>query len=331
MQGYKATDNSYFAFLEEVRLRPQNLTYFITKNKSEIKRLNSARVIYAYSVRGICCQLLAEQVFFSHSIFDFISPLVIGGKITNLQHGYVIKMLDQRFPTKLIAKNHLLKKTFLLIFPHIYPYYSHYLAGPGGLFMSSARRAYGLSEPQPVIDCYPRIKFLRRNQIEKKQRIAIMVALTFSRKECIKTRMKRILPDEPNRLLPTEQIGSFHFVFRPHPLEAERLEVSDLPIGWSLDLEYTSSFGISEYDLLITDVSSIAFDAMQLGIPVFFLQTEVQRYQQDDVGLDPLVLEAIRKYFVQSVSSALDTFRQIQKEHHRKDFSEKQKRDFFLS
>lgn len=158
-----------------------------------------------------------------------------------------------------------------------------------------------------------------------------MVALTFSRKECINTRIKRILPDEPNRLLPKEQIGAFHFDFRPHPLEAERLEVSDLPIGWSLDLEYTSSFGISKYDLLITDVSSIAFDAMQLGIPVFFLQTEVQRYQQDDVGLDPLVLEAIRKYFVQSVSSALDTFRQIQKEHHRKDFSKKQKRDFFLS
>ena len=69
MNGYAITDNSKYMYIHEYAKG----FYFITKNRDllQVPIFGNNYPVFCYSIKGLLLQLLACEVYYTHSVFDF--------------------------------------------------------------------------------------------------------------------------------------------------------------------------------------------------------------------------------------------------------------------
>ncbi len=298
--GYRIGDNSFFEFME----RDDSKRFFITKNKALLDKpeYGHLNIIYAYSLRGVWLQLRAGEVYFSHGIFDFFSPLVVGGFITSLQHGYPIKNLGGLSKSNRWMKKEWLRRVFLLIFPHAYPHYCHRVFSPAGQFLENTKRMYAFTSAEVVVKTYARLRHTKPyNPVGKK----ILLALTFSKSVPLALRLERMGLLDPERLSSTLEKENLRLVVRPHPIEID--QARELGLGTELTFDYSEHYNesLGSYLAIISDASSIAFDAIEIGSPVFFLADELAMYSLNENGIEDNIAEGLMQLSTPNFETAI--------------------------
>lgn len=280
MSGYAVADNSKYYFINTYKPN----YYWITKNKGLLKTavFENHFPIYAYSLKGIFIQLFAKKAFYTHKLDDFVPPLIMGAEITALWHGVPFKKIGaaEHGETDASALRKCIRKIRARVMPYSYYMYCNNVVCPDPEYEDVFRRCFANSAPKILIEQYPRVQYARK--IAKQRKILYCPTYRKNRKLADVISSVGILGAQFSKWLQSNDVV---FIIRPHPIDAEKLDVISLPerieIDTSLDLYET----INQYPVVLTDYSSIMYDAEALGINVFLLADDVQEYAADESGL----------------------------------------------
>ena len=115
MNGYQVVDNAKYMFINEYKKG----YYFITKNKQILDTpiFSDVYPVFCYSLKGLLLQLIAKEVYYTHSVFDFFSPLIMGADVIALWHGVPGKKIN----TALLEQKKYLKKLPFFLYTYIIP------------------------------------------------------------------------------------------------------------------------------------------------------------------------------------------------------------------
>ena len=285
--GRSYSDNTKF-FFEYINHKHKNIeAIWLTKDKSTIKKVRSLgyNIYHMHSIKGLWYSARANYVFTTSFIQNVLNPLAITKKtkIINLWHGTPLKVLgkdhNRNTETGNMKKNKLenisLKNK---IWPTIFPF----IERPDDYFMVPSREALKtLSSAFPgngitkhFISPYP------RNDI-------------FSKNEPIENgSIKKII------YMPTwrSHLGSSIDLFSDYGFDTKKMNSFFEKHDFILDLKnsLTSSNRINlietsdiydiitDYDLLITDYSSIYFDYLYTNKPIIFTPFDLNDYLAND-------------------------------------------------
>lgn len=320
--GFRIGDNSYFEFLT----RKDSKAFFITKNRALLgsSSYSNPRIVYAFSPKGVWLQLRARNVYFSHSIFDFFSPLVVSGYVTSLQHGYPIKNLGGLSKSNPWMKIKWLRRIFLWLFPHAYPHYCHRVFSPPGLFLTNTIRMYGFTTSEVVVKQYARIRATKPYSPQGRK---ILLALTFSKSVPLKSRLERLGLQRVSSISSVLDREELELVVRPHPIEIEQAKSLGSPPGVTFDFSENYQESLGSYLAVISDASSIAFDAIEVESPVFFMADELAAYELTENGIEENVLHGIMHLSTANLETAigeiLETVRSREKTRQRVDMAKR--------
>jgi hypothetical protein len=277
--GQRIGDNAWFAFTSSnVEKR-----YFITKSKSVIRESNNmAGIVYCYSPRGLFLQLTAKRAFFSHSIEDFFAPAIIGATVVALGHGIPIKKSAAADRDLKWIHNRFMKFIILGVFPYLYHYYCNEVHSPSEFFDSMKMDVYGFSNPSIVRAEMPRIRVTP--SIEGTSSRRILFAPTFRKNQTFELTLRKagLFRDE---LLQTLNEAGIELWIKPHYHDAHEAGSLKLPKGVGLLEVQDLNSHLGEFQALVTDYSSVFYDATQAGLPVVFVIHDLQAYQTSDTEL----------------------------------------------
>lgn len=296
MNGYDIVDNAKYMFINEFR----EGYYFITKNKDKLSTpiFKNVYPIYCFSIRGLILQLFAAEVYYTHSIFDFFSPLIMGAKIIALWHGVPGKKINTALP----EQQKYLKKIPFVIYTYIMPYkyyaYCNEVYCPANNLIKIYKQSFKIGNPKIIIHKQPRNIYAKK--YEKMRQKRILYAPTYRENGNIYAMMDSLGFFQDN-IIQYIIDNKIDFVIRPHPIDMQQLEAKDLPSCYKLDRSGDIYDSIGSYNLLITDYSSLYYDALELGIEVKILQNDLKKYCQKN-GL----FEEFYDYILNNSYSKLD-------------------------
>lgn len=306
MNGYAIADNSKYLFMNTYKKN----YFWITKNKSILKIpiMRDICPVYAYSIKGILLQLFAHQIYYTHRIGDFIPPLVMGGHITALWHGVPFKKIGAVENIEL--QNSVFRNWIGLVrrrlFPYSYYMYCHEVYCPDEKFYQIFQQCFAKSHPKVVIQQYPRIMFCP----EKKKQRKIIFCPTYRKNRDLMNILQSlgILDNTFIRWLVQNEIS---LVIRPHPIDVERINLNYLPHNIELDTSKDIYESIRSYPVLLTDYSSLMYDAECLGLRVLIIADDIEEYNEDENGLFEDFLNNIQKNHSESIYTLLPELEKI--------------------
>lgn len=308
MNGYSAVDNSKYAYIDDVGSKNK---FFILKNKKNLscKLPDGSFPVYAYSVKGIILQLRAERVYFSHGIFDFVSPLVWGSVKHNLWHGVPIKEIgpvaDWKTDSKLKVK---IKSAFYRVFGHMYYMSCDYVYCPSVERVSDYMRFFSVSNPSVVIKEQPRnVASSSCRSINNSVLYAPTYRKYISTPGSVLDFLNGIGLYDPvlSSYLNENKIS---LVIRPHPIDRDVYLEIELPTFCSLDISEDLYESLGEYMAVITDYSSVYFDCVERNLKSLFIAPDFDQYTAE-VGLTKSFVRKIEKEKNESILEALRLIR----------------------
>lgn len=272
MNGFDIVDNSKYLFINEYKKG----YYFITKNKDKLDNpiINDIYPIYYLSFKGLLLQLFASEVYYTHSVFDFFSPIIMGAKVIALWHGVPGKKIN----TALEEQKKYLKPINFFLYTYIFPYkyyaYCKEIWCPNEDLISVYKECFTIGKPVVKIHKQPRTIYAKKNQIEKK---LFLYAPTYRKDTDLYKIMDSLLFFDKQTI---DLLNKYNIkiVIRPHPIDYELLSNQNLPACYELDNSQDIYNSICSYELLITDYSSLYYDATELGIQTMFLQNDIETY-----------------------------------------------------
>lgn len=296
-------DNSWSLYLHHLARKKK--VFFLTKSLSEIRRVRETgdhSAVWAFSPRGIALQLSAGTIYYSHSIADFVAPLTVGANIVCLQHGYPAKHGGASNP-----RNDEFKRFGgrwgRLFAPFAYYYYCHEVWSPRGIFVENTEKIFSVTKPRIIVSRPPRLWDFRPWTHPG----TILLAPTHFQYEGLRGRLSRWgIPGPDSATFEILRREQLRLVLRPHPLDAEEAAGLSLPTYVDVDKSPSSVGSLEDCRLLITDASSLAFDAAELGISYFFLSDELERFIATEVGLFESVRSHMMNSAVTSVGEAIE-------------------------
>lgn len=301
--GALAGDNSLALYLQ-FKAEGQN-AIFITKDRalSRVPFRDGSFPVFAFGPQGIWSQLTASRAYYSHAIFDFVSALVIGSHIVCLQHGFPIKRggsaLKTGPPVSLAGK--ILKRSGFPVsrvrrilnthvFPYAYYYYCNEVWSPPGVFAENTSKVFRVGAPRIVVATPPRLAPV----VIRPEPGLVLFAPTHMAGLHVAQRIEKwgFGRGDVSALALLQDYG-LRLHFRPHPIDVEEVELLDFNPLISIDLAPDVHERLGSYEAVITDVSSLGFDAIFLGIPVRFLLDELTIFQSGAVGIFDSVLPEV--------------------------------------
>jgi CDP-glycerol glycerophosphotransferase (TagB/SpsB family) len=290
-QGLRYSDNSRYLY-EHVRNKKSIQAYWLTKSRAHALQLNHSGVnaVYSYSLRGILLQASAGVIFFTHSANDeFVTwALSLRTKRVQLWHGIPLKKVGisnkakkwrvMKLIRRLIFKPYRLDQIDLMIAAGLYD---------KNIYIKD----FGLSDNIVRVTGLPRTDVL----YAKAEKIA----------DRVKFRIRNILYCPTFRGSP----GSVFTLFKDSnfPFEMINAKLAEAGVAlhiklhpvnkWCLlDLDRISSCSsihiisedadlyndLAEYDAVVTDFSSVMFDAIFIDRPVFLITEGLESYLRND-------------------------------------------------
>lgn len=335
--GRKYLDNPkyIYRFLNEHQIDVSVVWVVKDKNLYDEMRQMGLPVAYAYSVRGIACQLRAGIVVFTHSVaWDFISCFIgCGVKRVQTWHGMPIKKIgydDARyssFRTRLRA----------LLLPYENDRLDLVIAGSEA-DKSKYCTAFNVHAEKIRITGYPRndeiVRSIARSSLsgERGKKVIYMPTL----RGAVGSEFR--LLEESNFDFETADRMfreiDVDFYIKLHPVQVFSKRDLDA-IYQSSQIHAVGNEGdiyeqIGTFDILITDFSGIYFDFLITGKPIIMAPLDLANYLRQDRELyysyedlcpdKPCaswndVLLRLRK-LVQTNCSSSETYRQLQQKFH---------------
>lgn len=306
MNGYAVADNSKYFFINTYKSN----YYWITKNKDLLKIdiFENHFPIYAYSLKGMFLQLFAKKAFYTHRLDDFISPLIMGAEIVAFWHGVPFKKIGaaEHNETHVLALKKLLRNIRIKIMPYSYYMYCNKVVCPNQKYEEIFRQCFATSKPQILIDQYPRVRFALKKA--KKRKLLYCPTYRKNRNLTDVIFSVGILNDTFIRWL---ENNSIDFIIRPHPIDAEKVNNISLPCRISVDKSVDLYETINQYPVILTDYSSVMYDAEALGIKVFLVADDVQEYAANENGLFENFLSYIQDNHFESMNELLPHLKPI--------------------
>lgn len=300
--GAKIADNSLALYLRTAC--GNDKSYFITKNRAELsKALPDGKFpVLAQSPLGVWLQLRAEKVYYSHSVFDFTSPLIVGAFITCLQHGFPVKRGGSA--TRNSGSVSSFRKLLIeKLIPYSYYYFCHEVWTPPGIFAENTRAVFQLGSPSIKEQRPPRLELVHL----KPETGKILFAPTHMTAVDFGQRVEEWgLISEESPVAKCLHENSLTLALRPHPIDAD--SASQLPLIQNVLLDTTDNVHdtLGDYEFLITDVSSLGFDALELDIPVRFVLSDFEKFAEDEIGIFENVFPLIYELASPSLSGAIE-------------------------
>ena len=305
MSGYAIADNSKYLFIHTYK---ENY-YWITKNKNLLSQeiLHDVFPVYAYSLKGIFLQMRAKNAYYTHKIDDFVAPLIMGAKITALWHGVPFKKIGAAENHEIEISN--FKKTIRRLRRKFLPYaefmYCNEVVCPEEKFSDIYKICFGTINPTIRIEQLPRNLYAARIRKERK----ILYAPTCRRYREVKDVMQK------TGLLSKKFFDWLHknnyiFVVRPHPVDMDLMRKDEFDKSIQLDTSSDVYESITEYACLLTDYSSLIYDATVLAISVFLLADDVDEYISEN-GLFDFAEKYIKAQCKTSIFDLLPEFEKI--------------------
>ncbi|MCR4736300.1 MAG: CDP-glycerol glycerophosphotransferase family protein [Treponema sp.] len=277
MSGFSIADNSKYLFINTY----SSNYYWITKNKDIITQqiLPGEYPIYAYSIKGIILQLTAKKAFYTHKIDDFIPPLIMGARVVALWHGVPFKKIGalEKDEINIPGWKKKIRQYRTRLLPYTYYMYCDEVICPEERFRENYSECFSFVRPEITIQQLPRVLYAKKCVKERK----ILYAPTYRRYRELSDVLKKtyILSDDFVHFLKYIDVS---FVIRPHPIDAKCIETMKLESNIVLDSTEDIYESLTSYSILITDYSSIAYDAEALGIPCLYLSDDIDDYENEN-------------------------------------------------
>lgn len=291
--GKKFLDNPKYVFLHTLNSQPDVRVVWITKSRklAQEMRIRGLPAAYTGSLVGIWAQLRAGVVVFSHSVeWDLCAPL-IARKVLRVQnwHGIPIKHIGYDDKKDITIKYARLKAA-------IFPYKDDRLdlvTAAGQADQACFRTAFNVKEDAVIITGYPRndpmFRTARDHQGEYypiKNAIYMptlrgVAGAEFTLFESTGFDFKKID-------MVCERLG-IHLWIKLHPVQKFRqkdlvaLELCKHLHAYTDNNDIYESMG--DYDVLITDFSSIYLDYMVIGRPIILAPLDMADYTVNDRSL----------------------------------------------
>lgn len=312
MNGFRIADNSKYHYLHN----STTSKYFILKDKNYVEpaKIAGFNAVYCYSLKGIWLQIIADKVFWTHGMRDFIPFLIAGSNVVGLQHGAPIKKGGRaRELHSLKNSNSTIKKLKFKVRTLLYqiaPYTNNQhcnitICGEEK-FKKNVEAVFEYSRPVILNEMLPRIAQAPKRKLQN----SILYAPTYRSYRSLDITLQRINFNKSKINALLDKHG-YTLVVRPHPMDADTAFVHDIKKNNQcrilLDQSEDLYDQITKYKLVITDFSSIYQDAIWLDIPVILVSDDLEIYHQN-LGLFDWFLEEIKQFNSQDIHDSLQRF-----------------------
>ena len=293
-------DNSLYAF--EAARETSADVYFISKSREAILSAGLGdRAIYAFSPKGLWLQLTAGKTFYSHTIDDVLAPAVMGSTVVALGHGIPTKKSAAADRKLSWVLNPIVKKTLLTFSPYLYYYYCDEVHSPSKFFDQFKLEVYGFSQPRLVRSLMPR---LQKRDARESSKNKVVFAPTFRKNQSLKETLTRcgLYSEE---LQVTLRHNDLELWIKPHYLDEDESNGIHLParVRWLESPSLNEEIG--SFSALVTDYSSVFFDAHFAGLAVGFVNHDLDEYTSTETEIFEWFHELLVKNGVETLSGAL--------------------------
>jgi len=278
--GERYADNSR-ALFEYIKNKQNDVRpIWITNNKQLLDR----DVFYKYSLKGIYYSLISNVNIITHSVWDDINYFANDGRVTvQLWHGIPIKKIG--FDDKIFAKRKKkskVKKIKEFIFPFAKERYSLIISASSSE-QKNIKTAFLSDEVK--ITGHPRTDVLLKSS-HKKINQQVLYMPTF--RNGINSEID--LFEEygfnfikMNNIL---KINDINFYIKIHPVNLPSKEIikkiEKLSNIFIIDKDIDILLEINNYDILISDYSSVYVDYLLLDKPIIFAPFDIKKYLTKD-------------------------------------------------
>ena len=297
--GNKYGDNSK-AFFEFMSNRLDGENYWFTNNKYVSSRINAAgyKSICGITIKNIILHLRAEAVFCNCSVNSDLLGKFLNRrtKVFNLWHGTPLKKIgkDAIATGVNITKLGVSKQSFLIsgikkIVPdNVYDFFkldTYYLASSATV-SSILQSAMGLEKNKVIICGYPKLdKCFQKKPRKDSEQIKILYAPTYRGDYNSELDILTIFGFNIERAKVALKNNNATLTIRLHP--ANKLPdflVKEINNNNHIEIDNSEDIyeSLWDYNLIITDFSSIYFDALAIGVDVLIAPFGFQDYLQND-------------------------------------------------
>jgi len=296
-QGVAYAENSRYLYEHVVEQHLELRGIWITKSRSVYHRLkkNNQPVVMAYSLRGYWASLRAGCVFLSNfrrAEADYNDYAIGPGTLKiQLWHGSPMKRIGVKRP---VDTHGWFDSLLRVAFYSIFPFYTnrtscHKMLAASPLVAKTLRSAFNLQDRNMWVLGYPKNdNWLKRVGSVKSKDTSVkkVIYMPTWRKDGLNIFTDhRFDPKGLNQLFSDNDIQFYiklhHFTIEAFVDEFEGLdELSNMHILRADDIYDT----LDQYDMLVTDYSSILFDFLLADRPVIFASFDYDSYVSEDQG-----------------------------------------------
>lgn len=295
--GTKFSDNPKYFYLYLLKKYPEKRVYWYTKDYQVFLELktNGFPVLYGKSIFCYWLHLRASIVFFSCSAEKDIWGATTNHKTKffNLWHGTPIKKigydakisgvgLDRALIKHQDNKEKPIKKILKKIIKPILKK-EYYILSPSKEIAPILKSAFRESQGKPITIGYPKLDHLFKNKSIKSGYILYTPTYrgSYNSEYDILKAMKFDFKTVSNWL----EINNFYLDIKLHPANSLPIETIN-EINKNTRIKMLSNIDIyqilGDYEYLITDFSSIYFDALALGIKSIIAPFRINEYLSED-------------------------------------------------
>lgn len=291
-EGKQYNDNSKYLFEYIVNNKTDIKAVWITKDKRILKVLkkNNRPVLYCYSPLGLYTQLKAGACFFTQfPNSDFLGAAVINKSLlVQLWHGMPLKKILLDDSDYLRYQKSLVNRILILFFP-----WSRHkwdlVVSPSKKAEKEFRSAFG-SHPIIINSGYPRNENLLKSSSNTiNESIENIIYMPTFRKKADNSKgndfIESYLINNGFDFVYINQICSdndINFYIKLHPSELPEYKLKNYIDSLSnihiLNNEFDFYEEAQNFDLLITDYSSVFFDFLLTGKPILHVAFDLQDY-----------------------------------------------------
>ena len=294
-QGSAFAENSKYLFMYVSRECPDIEAIWITKSRIVYHSLKSRgyKACMAHSPAGYWYTMTAGVLFFTH--YKLWEPdgngyvLGPGTILMQLWHGSPIKRLGNSIESRGESPfSVLVAKTLKTAFPFLAMRTScHRMLAACPIVARHLRDSFNLTDSSMLVTGYPKNdNWLERTMTAPAQEVRKVIYMPTFRQldwqlfvdfEFDLQRLNRVCRD-----------NNIEFYIKLHPYSLERVEPIMKRLGALSNIAYCESGDIYEildqFDVLVTDYSSISFDYLLCGRPIIFAPFDYESYKNEERG-----------------------------------------------
>jgi len=295
--GERYSDNSKYLFEYVNSHHPEIKAYWLSNSKDVVSLVRSKgyKSLNTKSLKGYLISIKAKYAFLTSSIRD-INPYTIGGtQIIQLWHGIPLKKIffDDAIT---FGRMPVWEKIMLMIFPFYkknYDYSKHYFVVNSLKEKEIISSAFNMPKERILITGSPRLDSMVLNKenvpiiqnirkLKEKKQIVALYAPTHRQQGINRTTFLHEDLERLQHILKSKNINLFinlHFYHKERENEAV---FSNIHFMKNTEIEGDIYVVLNEFDVLITDYSSIYFDFLIMDKPIIFYPYDLEEYTKKD-------------------------------------------------